>query len=42
MPVTRSKDCTQVTWEDSGIKMMKIFQKAPTEVSIFNDFSFMD
>lgn len=42
MPIIRSKDCTEILWNENGIKMMQIFNDAPLLPNIFKDFHFMD
>eukprot|EP00825_Cyclidium_porcatum_P039217 TRINITY_DN46_c0_g1_i2.p1 TRINITY_DN46_c0_g1~~TRINITY_DN46_c0_g1_i2.p1 ORF type:complete len:373 (-),score=59.23 TRINITY_DN46_c0_g1_i2:676-1794(-) len=42
LPVIRSKDGTKLIWEETGKKMLDIFQKADKEPNIFNDFEIME
>ena len=42
MPVIRSKDCTEVEFSKNGEEMLEIFQSAPNDPNIFQEFAFMD
>ena len=42
MIVTRSRDGTEVKWEDDGKKMFKIFAEMNSNESIFEDFTELD
>lgn len=41
-PITRSRDCTEISWKDHGSQVLKIFAEAKNEPNIFADFFFMD
>ena len=42
MTITRSRDGTEVLWEDNGKKMFKIFSEMDNKESIFKDFIELD
>jgi hypothetical protein len=42
MSVIRSKDGTQLDWNQTGKRMLDIFKTAPKDKNIFNDFELMD
>jgi len=42
MPVIRSKDTTEVDWNQTGKTMLQIFKEANNRPSIFDDFPIMD
>ena len=42
MIITRSRDGTEVTWEDNGKKMFKVFSEMDCNETIFKDFNELD
>eukprot|EP00828_Plagiopyla_frontata_P026586 TRINITY_DN3473_c0_g1_i2.p1 TRINITY_DN3473_c0_g1~~TRINITY_DN3473_c0_g1_i2.p1 ORF type:complete len:258 (+),score=55.54 TRINITY_DN3473_c0_g1_i2:39-776(+) len=42
MIITRSRDGTEVSWNENGQKMFKIFSEMDNNESIFNDFTELD
>ncbi|EGR27167.1 YTH YT521-B-like family protein, putative [Ichthyophthirius multifiliis] len=42
LPVSRSKDCTEVDFQQTGKRMLQIFQESDQKQSIFQEFTFMD
>ena len=42
MIITRSRDGTEVSWEENGKKMFEIFSEMDSNESIFKDFAELD
>ena len=42
MIITRSRDGTEVSWEENGKKMFEIFAEMDNNESIFKDFAELD